>query len=263
MTTHPNHPPDDAGSLRDPIAQAVAVAIGDIIAGASVEIDSGQDQLSDQTSDLRAGVARAVSDPGDDPPMGITVRLDDRLARLVADDSGPNPLAELLAALPAAGIEAAAQLRPRRQPSGGRVSTDLERAVRDTVAAEVLNRFVETQLGRTPRIGLLSETIDYLLELSGSRVEAEALTHGVVISDVLDDAPLLAFAYPQDLRPAKRAPLLFDGQQSVLIIDSQGRARTEIESHAISRRSLMPEGLIDGFTDSQVADLFAFLNSLR
>ncbi len=39
--------------------------------------------------------------------------------------------------------------------------------------------------------------------------------------------------------------------------------RTEIESHAISRRSLMPEGLIDGFTDSQVADLFAFLNSLR
>lgn len=39
--------------------------------------------------------------------------------------------------------------------------------------------------------------------------------------------------------------------------------RAEIASHDISRRSLMPEGLIDGFTAQQVADLFSYLRTLR
>jgi putative membrane-bound dehydrogenase-like protein len=39
--------------------------------------------------------------------------------------------------------------------------------------------------------------------------------------------------------------------------------RSEIVSHDISKLSLMPEGLIDGFTDQQVADLFTYLNTLR
>jgi hypothetical protein len=29
------------------------------------------------------------------------------------------------------------------------------------------------------------------------------------------------------------------------------------------RRSLMPEGLLDGFTDEQVTDLFTFLKTLK
>jgi putative membrane-bound dehydrogenase-like protein len=39
--------------------------------------------------------------------------------------------------------------------------------------------------------------------------------------------------------------------------------RGQIASHDVSKRSLMPEGLIDGFTDQQVADLFAYLLSLK
>lgn len=39
--------------------------------------------------------------------------------------------------------------------------------------------------------------------------------------------------------------------------------RQDIASHEVSKRSLMPEGLIDGFTDQQVADLFAYLLSLK
>lgn len=39
--------------------------------------------------------------------------------------------------------------------------------------------------------------------------------------------------------------------------------RNQIDAHKISKRSLMPEGLIDGFTDKQVADLFAYLMSLK
>jgi putative membrane-bound dehydrogenase-like protein len=39
--------------------------------------------------------------------------------------------------------------------------------------------------------------------------------------------------------------------------------RENVLSHDISRRSLMPEGLIDGFAPQQVTDLFAYLKSLR
>jgi putative heme-binding domain-containing protein len=39
--------------------------------------------------------------------------------------------------------------------------------------------------------------------------------------------------------------------------------RKDIVSHEVSKRSLMPEGLIDGFTDQQVSDLFSYLNKLK
>lgn len=39
--------------------------------------------------------------------------------------------------------------------------------------------------------------------------------------------------------------------------------KNDITTHDISRRSLMPEGLIDGFTEQQVSDLFTYLNSLK
>jgi putative membrane-bound dehydrogenase-like protein len=39
--------------------------------------------------------------------------------------------------------------------------------------------------------------------------------------------------------------------------------RADMVSHDISRRSLMPEGIIDGFTEQQVADLFSYLKSLQ
>jgi len=37
----------------------------------------------------------------------------------------------------------------------------------------------------------------------------------------------------------------------------------QVKEHTISKRSLMPEGLIDGFGEKQVADLFAFLMTLK
>lgn len=48
-------------------------------------------------------------------------------------------------------------------------------------------------------------------------------------------------------------------------IGSDGRVipRGQIASHEVSMRTLMPEGLIDRFTDQQVADLFAYLMTLK
>jgi putative heme-binding domain-containing protein len=36
-----------------------------------------------------------------------------------------------------------------------------------------------------------------------------------------------------------------------------------ISSHTVSKRSLMPEGLIEGFSEKQVADLFSYLSGLK
>ena len=37
----------------------------------------------------------------------------------------------------------------------------------------------------------------------------------------------------------------------------------EISAHTVSKRSLMPEGLLDGMEEQKVADLFKYLNSLK
>ena len=36
-----------------------------------------------------------------------------------------------------------------------------------------------------------------------------------------------------------------------------------VANHTVSKRSLMPEGLIEGFSEKQVADLFSYINSLK
>ena len=40
-------------------------------------------------------------------------------------------------------------------------------------------------------------------------------------------------------------------------------AKGEIEKREVLPMSLMPEGLLDGFTDEQVTDLFAYLKTLK
>jgi putative membrane-bound dehydrogenase-like protein len=45
--------------------------------------------------------------------------------------------------------------------------------------------------------------------------------------------------------------------------DDRAIRRVDIKEHTVSRRSLMPEGLIDGFSDQQVADLMTYLMTLK
>jgi putative membrane-bound dehydrogenase-like protein len=45
--------------------------------------------------------------------------------------------------------------------------------------------------------------------------------------------------------------------------DERAIPRSSVKAHAVSKRSLMPEGLIDGFSDKQIADLFSYLNGLK
>jgi hypothetical protein len=183
--------------------------------------------------DERPGTASAVG-PG---PSGwqarIVVRLGERAARLLGP-GGPSPLGELLGVLPAAALRAADHLRTSATADSP-VSPALRRAVRDTLAVEVLASYLEARLGAPSGARLMAETVDYLIELSGTRVEARDLTHGVVIVGALHDTPRIELRYPEDLREVKRAPLLFDGRRSVLVVDRQGRARTELPRHDLGR----------------------------
>ncbi|MDP8953484.1 MAG: hypothetical protein M3N37_00900 [Actinomycetota bacterium] len=75
--------------------------------------------------------------------------------------------------------------------------------MRDTLAAEILAVYFRSRLGDASPGDLVEETLDYLIGLSGTRVEAHDLTHGVVVTDPLHHSPRLELRYSEDdLRPA-------------------------------------------------------------
>ncbi len=235
--------PDHAGTADDPVTDAVESALRDVISGAEVSVTHGPVDGPVHASPSEFGEGSAV---GEGPPgwwTTVRVTVDDRIRPLLGVGSG-TALDELLRALPGAGVRAAQQLRPRFAPVGGRLDAALARAVRDVVATELLGGYAAARVGAPIRPGLVSDAVDYLIELSGTRVEARAVTHGLVVTDLLTDEPRLEFSYPGDLRIAKRAPLLFDGQRSLLVVDPDGRARTEVQWHRLDRLSADAEPIV-------------------
>lgn len=217
----------------DPVGAAMAATVAEVLVGAVVEL-----VYSPAESPLPPEVSGpAVSSATDAGPPGwritLTVRLAERIAPLVRTPH--TPLRDILSALPGAGLRAAAAFRSVRETPSQPFGPAFRRALRDTIAAELLADLVAARSGRPVTADLIAETIDFLIELSGSRVESHDLTHGVVITDALKDTPVLRLAYPADVRTAKRAPRLFDGRRSVLIVDLQGHARTELQRHRIDR----------------------------
>ncbi len=217
----------------DPVGETLAAALCDVLAGATVELSYAPDSAETPPVPAEPGTATAT---GAGPPgwqTTVIVRLDARVAQLLGSDD-PTSLPELLSALPRAGV--AARRRFHHEVNGtAPLSAPLRRALRDAVAAEILCGYLVSRVGEGARADLIDETIGFLIELSGTRVESHDLTHGVVVADVLEDSPRLEFWYPADIRDAKRAPLLFDGQRSVLVVDLRGRARTELQRHRFQR----------------------------
>jgi hypothetical protein len=222
-----------------PIGEAVAASIAAILGGGSVELRLSPDDAPLPVVADGPGTAHAV---GAGPPgwkATLTVRLSERIAPLVTPAIGP--LLEILGLLPEAGLRVAESFWALAGTEPEPLSPALYRAVRDMIVVEALGR--HHAWGGPARSDLIAETVEFLIELSGTRVESHDLTHGVIITDVLRDAPRLEFRYPRDLRTVKRAPLLFDGQRAVLVVDRQGRARTEVQSHRLDRLSPQAGGL--------------------
>ena len=234
------HPPDPAG-------EAAVEAVTEIMQAASVELTYSPDGAPLPTA--REGTT-SMTASGAGPPgwqVTCTVSLGEPLASLVTPDS--TRLLEILDAMPGAAIRAAARLRPAGEMP---LSPAVRRALRDTLVIELLAHHPAMRAASAPT-ELVAETIEYLIELSGTRVESDPITHGVVIADVFKDKPRLQFDYPADLRDAKRAPLLFDGQRSLLIVDTKGHPRFELQRHRLDHvlgktppRSLAPEFVESG-----------------
>jgi hypothetical protein len=228
----------------DPIGEAVAASIAEILGGSSVELRYSPDDAPLPPVTAGPGTVSAV---GAGPPgwqATITVRLAERIAPMVTPAIGP--LLEILGLLPDAGLRVAASFGTLARTQPGPLSPALQRALRDMIVVEAL-RLHHAWGSSAPRSDLIAETVEFLIELSGTRVESHDLTHGVIITDVLIDTPRLEFRYPRDLRTVKRAPLLFDGQRAVLVVDREGRARTEVQSHRLDRLSPQP-GTADAYS---------------
>jgi len=225
----------------------MAEAVSDVLSAGVVELAYSPSGTRPPVAlDPSTASARGAGPEGWD--LTVTVRLDLKIPVL---QRGHEPLAEVLAALPGVGLATADEYRPLRaagDPSP--LSAPLRRAMRDSIAAGILTRYLEARIDDAPSPGLVSDTVEFLVELASTRVESHDLTHGVVVTDRIHDSPRLSFAYPAQIRAAKRAPLLFDGQRSVLVVDEKGRARTELQRHRADRFGLaggasVPRGSVE------------------
>jgi DisA bacterial checkpoint controller nucleotide-binding len=217
----------------DPAGEAAAEAITEIIEGAVVEVVySPADAPPPPEPDSAPTTATATGEGLAGWRITWIVRLDGPLAGVLTESA---PLLEILDTLPGAALRAATLFRA--DPGGETpkpFTPSMRRALRDTLVTELLGHLPAVRGAAAPT-ELIGETIEYMIELSGTRVESREVTHGVVIADVFTDKPRLVFEYPADLRPAKRAPLLFDGQRSLLLVDKQGHARFEIQRHRLDK----------------------------
>jgi hypothetical protein len=215
----------------DPVGEAVAATIPEVLQGALVELVYSPADAPPPP--VPGGTATASASDVGPPEWRITciVRFDGPLASLVTPES--TRLLEILNTLPGAALRAATRFRGAG--AGPSAPTPaMRRALRDTLIVETLAAYAATR-GVHGVDELIAETIEYLIELSGARVESREVTHGVVIADVFTDRPRLRFDYPADLRAAKRAPLLFDGQRSLLLVDTDGHPRTELQRHRLEK----------------------------
>jgi hypothetical protein len=237
----------------DAVGVAVAHFIGELIGNAIVELS--HEPVGGQASALPAApatsidgrvVASASACVLDGWMTTITVGFGERAAIRV------KSVPEALLALPAAALRAAEAFSHVTVRPNGRLSPSVERALRDTVIIELLSHHQGWTKPECASTELLADTLEYLIELSGARVESRNLTHGVVITDAIASEPRIAVRYPSGLRDAKRSPLLFDGLRSVLIVDQHGRARTELQANRPER--IHPSATTDPQVDPDFVD---------
>jgi hypothetical protein len=221
----------------DPIGGIIATALVEIFQGASVELRYSPDDAPAPEPAANLTTAHATGDGPAGWRLTLTMKLRDRIAGLISTES--TSVLRLFNTLPSAALRAATRFRSRRGADTAPVNPPIRRALRDSIIIELLADYAGAP-GRPVTTDLIAETIEYLLELSGTRVESHDLTHGVVITDAIHDEPRLRFDYPAHLRAAKRAALLFDGQRALLVVDRKGHARSELQRHRLNERFPAP-----------------------
>ncbi|NND73837.1 MAG: hypothetical protein HKN44_02420 [Ilumatobacter sp.] len=228
----PSQPPDD------PVGEVVADFVRELLGNAEVDLRYTPVDASSPSDPPSTFVGPVVVSASAVLVDGWTTTLSIGFGVRSAAHVAAVP--DALLSLPDAALRAAGRFGPMRRVDG-RLGPAVERALRDTVIVELLSHHQGWTDRECAPSELLAATLEYLIELSGTRVESHNLTHGVLITDALTNEPRLTVPYPSGLRDAKRSPLLFDGRRSVLVVDQDGRARTEVQAHHLDR--LHPDAL--------------------
>ncbi len=233
------HRSSSVGSVPpDPVGIAVAEFVGELLTLATIRLryrpigwEATPDEEPDCSADPVAAESRQILDGW---ITTLIVDFEDRIPSSMAQ--AQSALGQTLESLPAAAMTAAERFQSVHSgPADNNLSPSLLRALRDTIIVEFLAQHQIWSGGGIDPKPLIANTLEYLIELSGTRVESQDLTHGVVITDSLGEDPRLTVPYPSGLRSAKRSPLLFDGHRSVLVVDELGRARTELQAHRLNQ----------------------------
>lgn len=128
------------------------------------------------------------------------------------------------------------------------LSNQLPVCIVSHIAADLCYRFDSYGTGRGNHDVLartLMSTISYLDNLAGTRVEHQALTHGVVIAPRPTNRRPLNAIYPDDFRILKRTPLLADGIDAALWLTPAANpvgliTQASLRSHGSRKRLRRP-----------------------
>lgn len=252
VALRPDEAPETASAV-DPWGEAVAAFLADLLDNVQVAV------VTDGATSPVAGVGRRIPEA---PVFGADGRsrqfLLESRAGAVGERAGLGPFPLELADLPGASLRALARIT--RSPSTTElVYPSLAKALHDVVIAEVLADRLSRRTGRASKVdevaSLVANTLDYFTELAATRHEGEPVSHGVVIaSDPCGLRPIESpVRYPGRFPTRKRTPLLFDGTESLLVIDSSGDTLGSVTRESLARSS--PEAV-----DVKVYDEFPGLD---
>jgi hypothetical protein len=181
----------------------------------------------------------------------VTIDVDERISRFLREDAEAHAEAHLQTAYARLKIPVILAHEWTRQVAG-RTSAETREALGAQLPAHIIAHLIADQFAqatdsethrfarhREPHSAhdrlatTIVESLGYMDVLARSRVEHQALSHGLVIAplsegsqesqEVKEPWPLSQSRYPADFRTLKRTSLLTDGYQSALCITPEGK----------------------------------------
>lgn len=232
--------PATGWATADPWGAAVAAFLSDLL-DHNVEVTVHTDAPDLTTDGSRFPIVPQLGADGRSRQFSLSTTCGD-------DPVGdPARFPPELEDLPGAALRALARVTHVAAP--GLPYPSVARALHDVVVAEVIADRLRRRSAGTVALDALvmtvAGTIDYFAELAATPLEGTPVTHGIVIAaDTAGvEAPASAVAYPGRLHTRKRTPLLFDGTQSTLVVDTLGRALRGVERASLPTMDPEPSRL--------------------
>jgi hypothetical protein len=187
----------------------------------------------------------------------LSIQLNKRAVEFYPGDSSELP-GELID-LPDASVRALERVTEQQPRVGvaGEPYPSLVAALHDVVVAEMLAEQLadnaRRSLDRARAARTVSDVLEYIDELSRTRIEGRSLSHGVVITAERPEWRPVGVDYPGEIRELKRTPLLFDGIASTIVLSPEGKVLGEMTRTRLARTAKAP-GMLAEFEEALGSD---------